>query len=441
MDTQAANTRPRRRWYTVFALSSAAFADSMEQFGLQILWPYIYRSLDLAVAQLAPLLSIPRALGVVFGPLWGYLGDRISRKWLIVIMTGFWGLWTAAVGFADNYFQLLAFRIIATLGLGVLGPASMSLMADFFNRKERGRAAGFMSAAGYLGNLLSLVVLGALAASSPEAWRFGFIIVGSLSLLTGLLALGIPEPPRGAVEPELAGVVTGENAARIQLKLLPQLVRIATWELLLVVEVMDFIGFTIISAWIITWMDQLGMGMGAQLVMALMAVAMILGHLGFGWLSDAVEKRNPRYGRVLLGQIGYIIYAVSIIGFLLLGPQNIVYLLVFGALVGFSFSLKSTGARTPILQSVLPPELRATGRALIDWISTLCTSAGIAFSGWLLTRLGDDMQTMLLIMVPFPILLAALTWPFLFRTYPMDMEHLKLRLGEQREQILNKEII
>jgi MFS family permease len=408
----------------------------MEQFGLQILWPYVYRSLDLAVAQLAPLLSIPRALGVVLGPMWGYLGDRLSRKWLIVIMTGFWGLWTGAVGFADTYSQLLAFRILATLGLGVLGPASVSLLGDFFGRKERGRAIGFLSASGYLGNLFSLVVLGALAATRPEAWRIGFLIIGGLSFLTGLLVIGVREPVRGAAEPELSDVVTVETAAHGQLKLIPHLLKIATWKLVLVIETVDFIGYTIISAWIITWLDQLGMGAGAQLVMALIGLGIILGHLSFGWLSDVMDKRDPRHGRAILGQIGYIVHVTSAVGLLTLGAQSLAYLLVFGMLFGLSFSLKSTGSMSPILQSVLPPELRATGRAVINWCSTLVTAAGVALSGWVLTMLGNDMQTMLLVMVPFPILVATLLWPFIFRTYPKDMDLLKLRLDEQRQQIL-----
>jgi len=207
----------------------------------------------------------------------------------------------------------------------------------------------------------------------------------------------------------------------------------------LVVETMDFIGYTIISAWIITWLDQLGMGVGAQMVMALIGLGMILGHLSFGWLSDAMERRDPRHGRAILGQIGYVIHVTSAVGLLLWGPQSLAYLLVFGMLFGLSFSLKITGSLYPILQSVLPPELRATGRAVINWCTTLCTAAGIAVSGWLLTYLGDDMQRMLLIMVPLPILIATLLWPISFRTYPKDMQDLTLRLEEQRQQILDKE--
>jgi MFS family permease len=351
-------------------------------------------------------------------------------------MTGFWGLWTAAVGFADTYSQLLAFRILATLGLGVLGPASVSLLGDFFGRKERGRAIGFLSASGYLGNLFSLVVLGALAATRPEAWRVGFLIIGCLSFITGLLMIGVREPVRGAAEPELSDVVTAETAAHGQLKLIPHLLKIATWKLVLVIETVDFIGYTIISAWIITWLDQLGMGAGAQMVMALIGLGIILGHLSFGWLSDVMDKRDPRHGRAILGQIGYIIFATSAVGLLTLGAKSLAYLLVFGMLFGLSFSLKSTGSMSPILQSVLPPELRSTGRAVINWCSTLVTAAGVALSGWVLTMLGNDMQTMLLVMVPFPILVATLLWPFIFCTYPKDMDLLKLRLDEQRQQIL-----
>jgi Na+/melibiose symporter-like transporter len=68
------------RWFAVIALSSAALVDSMEGFGYEILWPYMYRSLGLGMSMLAPVLSVGRFIGTITTPIWGAIADRYSRK-------------------------------------------------------------------------------------------------------------------------------------------------------------------------------------------------------------------------------------------------------------------------------------------------------------------------------------------------------------------------
>ena len=50
--------KPRRRWYTVFSLSAAAFVDSGENETLAILWPKMYPALSMKVSDLGPVLGI-----------------------------------------------------------------------------------------------------------------------------------------------------------------------------------------------------------------------------------------------------------------------------------------------------------------------------------------------------------------------------------------------
>ena len=426
---------PRRRWYTVFALSVAYLIDSMEGYTTQFLWPYMYPILGVPVANLAILQSVGRVISAATGPFWGYLADRVSRKTILVIMTGVWGLWTAAKGFSNSFSQLLAFSVLAGLGLTVLEPAALSILSDLFDRKRRGRAIGFMIGAGFAGSMISVVVLGSIAENNPEAWRSGFIIIGILSFLTGLLLLGINERPRGSAEPELSDVVTAETAAKIELHLIPELARIKSWLITMVSGNIDFVGFAVLSAWAFTWIHELELGSMVQVAMIAMMLGTVLGHLGFGWLSDYIGERNPHRGRVATGMVAYVINLLAAIGFLLLGDRSVMVLSIFGLLFGLSFALKGTGSRLPIEQNVLPPELRATGRALSSWISAFLNAGGLAISGWLLTRMGNDLQRMMLIMVPIPILIGAITWIPMFKFYREDMAALESRLADQRSTI------
>jgi len=429
----------KNRWYAVFALSSASLVDSMESFAFQILWPYMYRSLGVAVSALAPVLSIGRFVNVITTPIWGYFADRFSRKVILIAMTGIWGLWTSVLFFVKDYSQFMAVRIASSLGLAVLYPAALSLISDLYHREERGKAVGFMNAAGYAGSMVSMVVLGMLAETNPEAWRYGFLIMGLLSFLTGLLLIGVKEPLRGEGEPEISDVLTQETAFKIELRLIPQLALIPSFWVCVVTEMLNWIGFSILSSWAFTWLEMLDLGGGIQFAMLMIFVGVILGHVFFGWLSDRMDHRMPERGRAVLGQFGLVLNAAASFIFLLYGGLSLASLMVSGLVVGLSFGMVTTGSRVPIMQNILPPQLRATGRSLTEMIMGLTSAGAITFTGWLLARMAEDLQKMMLSTVPVFIALAIFTWIPIFKTYPRDIAILKKNLEKRREEIIENQ--
>ncbi len=432
------STKNKRRWFAVFALSSASMVDAMESFGVEILWPYMYPSLGLSISMLAPLLSISRLISTITTPIWGAIADRYSRKALLIVMTGLWGIWTGMVGFVQSFWQLMAVRLASSLGLAVLYPVAYSIISDLFRRDERARAIGVMGAFGFAGDMVSMGVLGTLAVANPEAWRYGFMLMGLLSLLTGLLIVFIKEPARGTMEPELSDVVSEDNQFLFEWNKLPGLFTTQSYWVIMINEIIDWIGFSILSAWAFTWLSQQDLGQGTMLVMLLLFLGVILGHLIFGWMSDRLDSRFPKYGRIVLGHTGLFLNALASLGFLLFGMVDIFYLLVTGLVIGLSFSMKETGARIPLLQNILLPELRASGRAFIEVIKGLVLAGAISLSGWALNRLGENLQMMMLIFVPTSAFLAALVWIFLYRTYPDDLKTHQSTLKKQRQAILEK---
>jgi MFS family permease len=437
------SAKPHRRWYTVFALSSAAFVDSSENETLSILWPKMYPALGMSVGSLGPVLGISGLVSTFTLPFWGWAADRFSRKSLLIWITGFWGMWTAAIAFSQSLIQLLLIRILVSLGLGVLWPAAFSLLSDLFPSKERGRAAGVMTAISFMGTLVSFFVLPALAALSPEGWRIGFILMGLVSAGTGVLFIFINDPVRGSAEPEIKDVISEQTVERYAFRLadLPAITRISSWWVLLFQQSFDNIAMAVLYGWAFTWLYTLGLGPSAALVVGVLTLGTLLGHLFFGWLGDVLENRSPSYGRAAMAQIGLAVSLPALTLFIYFGDKGVVPLMVFGLLAGLSLSSIDTGARWPIAQSVLRPELRATGRAALDMVVGAVGALAITLTGRLVDALGGDITAMLLIMVPIPKLISTLLWIPIFHTYPPDRQSLHGLLLQRRKEMLREDEI
>lgn len=300
-----------------------------------------------------------------------------------------------------------------------------------------------MTAVSFMGTLVSFFVLPALAAISPEGWRYGFVLMGLVSVLTGILFIFISDPLRGSAEPEIKDLISEETVQRYSFRLadLPAIARISSWWVLLFQQSFDNIGMAVLYAWSFTWLDTLGLGASAPMVVGLLALGTLLGHLGFGWLGDVLESRFPTYGRVVMAQVGLVVSLPALTLFLIFGNRGVIPLMVFGMLSGLSLASIDTGARWPIAQSVLRPELRATGRAALDMVVGAVGSGAIALTGKLVEALGGNITTMLLIMIPLPKLISTLLWIPIFRTYPHDRQSLHGLLLHRREELLGPEEI
>jgi MFS family permease len=135
----------------------------------------------------------------IAGPMVGYLADRWRRPRLLAVGAACWGLAVIVTGMARTYDQLQAARASAGAGGAAVTVIALTLLADAFPRRMRGRAfAAFFLAVpvgAVLGRLLSAVP------PSLAGWQAAFLVAGAPGLALALLALLIPEPVRGTGEP------------------------------------------------------------------------------------------------------------------------------------------------------------------------------------------------------------------------------------------------
>jgi len=429
--------RKPRRWRTLLALAFGYFIDQGEAQSMSVLFPTLQTLWGLSYTSLGLIGTIRSLLQAVSAPFWGFAADRISRKTVIVLGTGLWGIWTLFCGLTQNFGQLLVIRAISGLGLGCLMPATFALMSDTFPPRQRGRALGILEAIGILGIVIGTVGLGFLA--SPTLWRWGFIGLGSFSIVSGLMVwLLVDEPVRGAAEPELAGRITADLAAQYSVKFsdLPRVLAIPTIRVAIAQGLAGSMPWVVMGLYFITWLvRERGMvEQTATLVFAGIVVGTALSNILGGFLGDWAEGRSPRYGRAAVGQISVII-GIPLPYLLFTGTEN----WPLGGLVALCFctalciSWAGKGSKEPMMQGVTPPELRASAFAMVTMIESGFAALVALVAGGLADRIG--FTPAMIWTIPVPWVLCALLFSLFYLTYPKDSARLRALMAARAEEM------
>src|ERR1700728_1043004 len=109
----------------------------------------------------------------VTSPVFGWLGDRYPRKWLIAAGIFVWSLGTVLTGYAGTFAVLLSYRVLVGLGEASYATISPSLISDNFEPARRNNALTIFYAAIPVGAALGSIMGGQIAAH--YSWRHAFI--------------------------------------------------------------------------------------------------------------------------------------------------------------------------------------------------------------------------------------------------------------------------
>ena len=131
-------------------------------------------------------------------PVFGFLGDRFSRKWLIAVGIFVWSLGTVLTGFATSFAELLWYRILVGVGEASYATISPSLISDAYPPARRNDALTIFYVAIPVGAALGNIIGGVMA--DHYGWRSAFIWAGAPGLLLAIILLPFSEPERGQAE-------------------------------------------------------------------------------------------------------------------------------------------------------------------------------------------------------------------------------------------------
>jgi MFS family permease len=155
-----------------------------------------------ATLQWGAILTAILLLGwAVGGIVFGQIADRIGRTRTLMLTMLLYALGTAACAGATSIWMLLAFRIIASLGIGGEWAAGAAMVAEVVPDRRRVEAGALLYTSAPAGLLLAtytnLGIAGGLFKASPEvSWRYVFLCGLAPAAVAFVVRLFVREPDR-----------------------------------------------------------------------------------------------------------------------------------------------------------------------------------------------------------------------------------------------------
>ena len=340
--------------YSWKALMGSAVGYAMDGFDLLILGfmlSAISKDLNLTPGQAGSLVTWT-LIGAVFGGIvFGMLSDRFGRirvlTWTIVLFAVFTGL----CAFAQGYWDLLAYRTIAGIGLGGEFGIGMALAAEAWPARHRARVSSYVALGWQLG------VLGA-ALLTPLllpliGWR-GMFLVG---VIPAVVAWVIRHQLH---EPEVF-VAKSKQQRPSAMHCLKQLMKDKTTAkislgVIVLTSVQNF-GYYGIMIWMPSFLSkQMGFSLTkSSMWTAVTIVGMSIGIWVFGQLADRIG-RKPTF---LIFQVGSVI---SVLAYSQLTDATA--MLWVGAIMGLCVN-GMMGGYGAVISEAYPTEARATAQNVL----------------------------------------------------------------------------
>jgi MFS transporter, Spinster family, sphingosine-1-phosphate transporter len=352
----SARTRRLSPFWLLLILSGLNLFNYLDRYvAYQVVEP-IRLSFGLSDAQ-AGRLNTAFMLGYfVTAPIFGYLGDRITRKWLIAAGIFVWSLGTVLSGVATGFGSLLGYRVLVGLGEASYATISPGLISDAYGPAKRNNALTIFYVAIPAGAALGYLV--GSHVSAAWGWRYAFIVAGLPGLALAVCLLPFREPERGQAEhaPRAAG--RKPKAWELFRLLGSRDYSLVVWGYVAYTFAMGGFGFWG-PAYLIR-IFKMGEVEAGTYFASVTAVAGLVGTFAGGFAATAWRKRNPAAYALVLG-ISTLL-AVPCAAWAFLGGTKTALQLGLGAAIFLCFL--GTGPVNTLILEAVPVNLRASAMAM-----------------------------------------------------------------------------
>ena len=184
----------RNRLAIVGLLTALNFLNYLDRFIVAAVLPRIQEDLDLSNFE-GGLLATVFLLGYfATAPLFGSLGDRMPRKWLIAFGVLMWSAATIASGLARTLPTLIAAHAAVGLGEASYATLAPTIIDDITPPDRKGKAMAIFFLATPVGSALGYLTGGFV--QHHWDWRTAFFVGGVPGIALALVCLLLAEPPR-----------------------------------------------------------------------------------------------------------------------------------------------------------------------------------------------------------------------------------------------------
>ena len=322
-----------------------------------------------------------------------WLSDRHNRKAIVSIGIFFWSIMTVACGFAKTFWTLFIARIGVGIGEATLGPATHSLVGDYFPRHLIPRALSIFQVGAVVGSGLAFYVIGVvleiIEAYPPgplpvvgelHDWQWTFIYVGLPGILVVLLMLTVREPVRRVVS---------TSVSKSQQATVPEILEFyrQNWKTFLTHHVgfafLGLIGFAFVF-WTPEFFSRVHGLPVAEASQTFGIIFMIFGALGVlwaAWLGEVFARRKVKSAYVTAGMLGGALTIPFI--FIIQVVPNPTWAFVLYAPAMF-FVNSPFGMANGAIPVITPPNMRAVVASVSSLMSAiLAMGLGPPVAGYL----------------------------------------------------------
>ena len=188
-------------WYALALLTLVYVLNFLDRVIILYLFPlikteYKFTDLQLSLLGTTAFVIFYTALGIPFGR----YADRGSRAKMIAVGLAVWSLFSGLTGFAWDFWSLFFCRLMVGVGEATLGPAAISLLADYFPPSRRATVTSIYSMGIALGAGFAAFFGGVLG--QTYGWRAAFYVLGFPGVLLAVLVFTMREPARSQIPTE-----------------------------------------------------------------------------------------------------------------------------------------------------------------------------------------------------------------------------------------------
>jgi len=387
-ETSLSNVKPQAMFLVAF-MWGAYFLNYCDRQAVFSMFPSLKSDLNMTDGQLGLTGTIFLWVYALGCPIAGQLGDRFSKRKLVVMSLIIWSIVTIATGFVNSAGTMLSLRGVMGISESLFMPTAIALTANAFAPTLRSRAIAVLTSAQIAGTVAGSWFGGWMA--DHGRWRDAFFLLGAAGLVYAvpyfLFLLRVNEEPVASDALNSDTINKPEDGKR-QFAVMT-LVRINTFLLLCVVFPVFVFGLWLLYGWLPTFLhDKFSLNQSEAAFNATLFVqgSTAIGLLGGGFLADYLYGFTKASRLWLLTTS--LIFCAPCLHFL--GNSETLFMTRVAAAAFGLFSGLLIGNIFPAAFEVVPANTRASAVGFLNLCGGLMSGFATLFGGIWKSTLGID---------------------------------------------------